>query len=192
MKTLHRHTSQSFHLNPICGLAYIPKTTRFLVSYYRPQTKLRKGNVFTCVCLSTEGEHIPPGPYPPGTVPPSPPGSYPLETIPPGLYPQDRTHQLLTSSGSHHTYGRQGGDTHPTGMHSCLSVCFQSCSRKDKDGESVRTSRGFGNKFLHCVYDTCSPDCAHLEVTKPDGSHNEGMVARQMQQIEKQQGHLPR
>ena len=28
-------------------------------TYYRPPTKLRKGSVFTPVCLSTEGRHTP-------------------------------------------------------------------------------------------------------------------------------------
>ena len=80
------------------------------------------------------------GTYPPwdhtllGPYPPPHPDHTRWRPYPPGLYPQDRTHQLLTSSGSNHTYGRQAGDTHPTGMHSCLSVCFQSCSRKDRAG----------------------------------------------------------
>ena len=91
-KCMCRHTSHSFHLNPICGLAYIPKTTRFLVSYYRPQTKLRKGNVFTCVCLTTEGEHISPGTIPSWDRTPLPTriipaGGHTPGTISPGPYP---------------------------------------------------------------------------------------------------------
>ena len=71
---LMRHQSDSFHL-------------------YRPQTKLREGNVFTPVCRSFCSQ---------------------------GRYPQADTHlgrhppvQCMLG------YGQQAGSTHPTGMHSC-------------------------------------------------------------------------
>ena len=44
-------------------------------SFYRPQTKLREGNVLTCVCQSVRGGVVPPPPNhtpSPGTIPPRP------------------------------------------------------------------------------------------------------------------------
>ena len=69
---------------------------------YRPQRKLRKGNVFTGVCLSRDWGSAP------GTISPwdcTLPHHAPPQLLPPGC--------------SHHTYGQQVSGTHPTGMHSC-------------------------------------------------------------------------
>ena len=55
--------------------------------------------MFSQVSVCPWGDYTPPGVIPPGTVPPGP---YPPPT---------------RVAGSHHTYGRQAGGTHPTGMH---------------------------------------------------------------------------
>ena len=66
-----------------------PNATPFLrVAYiYRPQTKLREGNVFTGVCLPTKGE-----------------GGY--------SHPTPQVHGTWDTTG----HGRQAVGTHPTGM----------------------------------------------------------------------------
>ena len=73
--------------------------------HYRPQTKLRKGNVFTPVCQSfcTQGGVCPSACW---NTPPwadTPPG----QTPPLGRHP---SHKMATAAD----------DTHSTGMHSCL------------------------------------------------------------------------
>ena len=59
-------------------------------TYYRPQTKLRKGNVFTSVCQEFcpqegGGVHpqtdLPPGRHPPGKTPPAPSRRLLLRTL---------------------------------------------------------------------------------------------------------------
>ena len=85
-------------------------------NFYRPQTKLRKGNALTPVCQSfcsdggclpqcmlgyTPWADTPPGQTPPGRHPPGryPPGQTPLQTPP-------------------------ADGTHPIGMHSCFSFKY--------------------------------------------------------------------
>ena len=72
--------------------------------------KLREGNVFTGVCVSTVGGggHIP-WDHTPRSVHPV--------TVPPG----NHNPLLLTPSDSHHTYSWQADGTHPTGMYSCFN-----------------------------------------------------------------------
>ena len=81
-----------------------------LVLYYRPQTKLSEGNVFTLVCHSFfRGK----GSFPLDTEAPGvrpPPDRDPLDTDPPGQRPPPG----LTSSGS-----PKAGVMHPTEMHTC-------------------------------------------------------------------------
>ena len=78
--------------------AFTPTTS------YRPQTKLRKGNVFTSVCqefcLQGGGVH-PPCRHAP-----------PRPNMPPGQKPPPR--QTATAADG----------THPTGMHCCLTIAI--------------------------------------------------------------------
>ena len=96
----HDYTDIGYLRNPLV-------LSRF---HYRPQTKLRKGNVFTPVCQSfcsrgggisaCTGQTPPRADTPaPGQTPPTPPGRHP-----PGRQPPAAT----TADG-----------THSTGMHSC-------------------------------------------------------------------------
>ena len=104
------------------------------VSYYHPQTKLWKGNVFTSVCqefcpqggLSQHalgqtprpvhaGIHTPPCPvhvgmHPPGQTPPCPVHAEIHTAL--GRHPPGQTHPLRIATAA--------DGTHPTGMHSCL------------------------------------------------------------------------
>ena len=79
-----------------------------ILPYYRPQTKLREGNVFTRVCLYTRGVSVPGGAglysqgvwhYPLGTETPLPS----REQIPPRTI--------------------KAGGTYPPGMFSCSHIC---------------------------------------------------------------------
>ena len=90
MKILVIFTHFDFLCNPWPGfnLEVLLFQTNTLI-YYRPQTKLRKGNVFTPVCDSVHG-----GVYTPWTHTHTP-GHPPPETV-------------TAADG-----------THPTGMHSC-------------------------------------------------------------------------
>ena len=90
------------------------------MGFYRPQTKLREGYVFTGVCDSVNGgvsasvhAGIPP---PPEADPPKadPPGADPPEQTPPGADPPGAEH-----AGR---YGQRAGGMHPTGMQSCWGV----------------------------------------------------------------------
>ena len=92
----------------------LPLMTKFLnrtkCSYYRPQTKLRKGNVFTPVCQSfcSQGVCIPActGHTLPGQ-------TLPLGRHPPGRHPPRQTHSWADT----HPPGRHPSwaDTHPLG-----------------------------------------------------------------------------
>ena len=79
---------------------------------YRPQTKLREGNVFTPVCQSfcSKGEGACVTCMPPGHTRPQPPGHASHPTPQPCLPPPADTTR----------YGQWAGGTHPTGMQSCL------------------------------------------------------------------------
>ena len=68
--------------------------------FYRPQTMLRKGNVFTPVCHSVHRGEVD-----------TPPGGHPL---PPGIHP----FPFETATAA--------DDTHPTGMHSSVQCKFAS------------------------------------------------------------------
>ena len=82
-----------------------------LLHFYRPQTKLRKGNAFTPVCQSF---------YSQGSVclsacwdtHPPPPGQ-----TPPGQIPPAQTLPIPVHTGIDMATAADG--THPTGMHSC-------------------------------------------------------------------------
>ena len=113
-------------------LLYLCGPRRYI---YRPQTRLREGNVFTPVCGFVHGRggymplvwrclHLvrggmsassrePQGRHPPGKT--SPLGKHPLGRQP-LLRPDTPT--LNTTR-----YGQQAGGTHPTRMHSCLN-CY--------------------------------------------------------------------
>ena len=80
----------SISANPITRLIPYLDFGTLNCNYYRPQTKLQKGNVFTSVCQ----EFCPQGGPPGKQTPPSPP-------------PPQQTAAVAD-------------DTHPTGMHSCL------------------------------------------------------------------------
>ena len=99
--------------------------------FYRPQTKLRKGNVFTSVCQ----EFCPQGlgclpqcmlgyTHPPGQKPPSG-KTRPLSRHPPGRHPL-----WADTPRADNPWGRQPpkqtgtaiDGTHPTGMHTCFSL----------------------------------------------------------------------
>ena len=73
------------------------------IYYYRPQTKLQKGNVFTSVCQEF---------CPPGWTRQTPTRQTPLGRHPPGRHTPRQTHP------SQQTATAVDG-THPTGMHSC-------------------------------------------------------------------------
>ena len=74
--------------------------------YYRPQTKLRKGNVFTPVCDSVHGGRGVRLKTTPGQ---TPPGQTPARQTTPYADPSSKT--AIAVDG-----------THPTGMHSCLLI----------------------------------------------------------------------
>ena len=100
------------------GLSHVPSWIHhyniFLIKFpgnYRPQTKLRKGNVFTSVCQ----EFCPQWGVPPRQTPP--PCRHPLADTPPGRHTP--THQTATAAGG----------THPTGMHSCIKMPILSQKR---------------------------------------------------------------
>ena len=81
--------------------------------------------MFSKVSVCPRGEatihppNYPPGPYPPPPRQEHTPQDHTSQDHTPRSYPQ-----LLTPSGGHHTYGRQAGSTHPTGMHSCFVIVF--------------------------------------------------------------------
>ena len=63
-----------------------PTTSPRIMHYYRPQTKWRESNIFTCVCQSVHKAGMDP---PPGTVPLLPlPRPYPKDHIPSGTQKQ--------------------------------------------------------------------------------------------------------
>ena len=95
------------------------------VSYYRPQTNLRKGNVFSSVCLEfcpqRRGVYTPQAYIPWADIPPSRHPSLPSACW--------DTHTPLASACWDTPpaqcmlgYGQQAGGTHPTGMHSCSKI----------------------------------------------------------------------
>ena len=111
--------------------AFVPSP---YVSYYRPQTNLRKGNVFTSVCLEFCPQR---GVYTPQADTPWTDTPTPGQTPPPSLGrhhpPWADTPRADTPHPMHagiHTpptqcmlgYGQQEVGTHPTGMHSCSKI----------------------------------------------------------------------
>ena len=81
------------------------------VLYYRPQTKLQKGNVFTPVCHPVYRDKV----YPPTQTPPRQipsPGQTPPRQTPPllGRHPPGRLPPETATAVN---------GTHPTGIHSC-------------------------------------------------------------------------
>ena len=108
---------------------------------YRPQTKLRQGNVFTPVCHSVHGwggcmpdtpEQTQPGRHLPGRHPPgqtlltpwvdTPRQTPPLADNPLRHFPPFPGHARIHKPPGQCMlgYGQQAGSMHPTGMHSCL------------------------------------------------------------------------
>ena len=96
----------------LCGM--------YSLLYYRPQMKLREGNVFTAVCHSVHRGCIP-------------------ACNGQGVYPSMQWGMSAFGSGGVHSLGRhlsipsrrpppetatEAGGTHPTGMHSCCSDAF--------------------------------------------------------------------
>ena len=77
--------------------------------FYRSQTKLREGNVFTPVCHSVYMGGLP-SHNAMGLAYPPPPNRTPRNQTPPRQDTDNTTR-----------YGQQAGGTHPTGMHTCLS-----------------------------------------------------------------------
>ena len=78
--------------------------------FYRPQTKLREGNVFTPICDSVHGGGV---------------GLYPSiqwagGEHPPGQIPPPRAD--TTSRHLPNEMAIEAGGTHPTGMHSCYQI----------------------------------------------------------------------
>ena len=92
----------------------------FLETYfYRPQTKLREGNVFTSICDSVHGGCTPSGQTPPRQ-------TYTPRQTPPRQTPPKETSQADTppqADTSPPKTGTEAGSSHPTGMHSC-SPCM--------------------------------------------------------------------
>ena len=86
-----------------------PSGTIATAIYYRPQTKFGQGKVFTPMCHSVgvgvEGSAL-----------------HPRTVCLGGLYVGGATSPHLASPSTT-GYGQQAGCTHPTGMHSCLSLC---------------------------------------------------------------------
>ena len=112
--------------------------------FYRPQRSCGQGNVFTGVCLSTggrgsasvhagmpypsppgPGRHTPPGPgRPPRDLadPPQDQADPPRDQADP---PPPGTWQTTPPPGKQTpAYGLRAAGTHPTGMHSCLCLCY--------------------------------------------------------------------
>ena len=88
------------------------------VIFYRPQTKLRDGNVFTRVCLFTGGSAFPQC-Y--GA------GKHPLYADTPSqLLPRQTSAPPPHPEGTSCQYGHPVGGAHPTGMHTCLKLCLLS------------------------------------------------------------------
>ena len=96
---------------------------------YRPQTKLRKGNVFTSVCqeFSPQGGCLPdthpsPGRYLLDRRPQAEtPGQTPLGRHPHGQTPQTGRHPPFRGRHPSHQQTATAADgMHPTGMHSCV------------------------------------------------------------------------
>ena len=134
------------------GTIYIERK-RTLISY-RPPTKFREGNIYSCVCLLCLFTGAPPcrarGPRPlcagswpcpqdmfklvqlrpHCTVPPSPTDMFKLGQFGPhctGIHiPTPRQTCSLLS-----TYGRQVGSGHPTGMLSCLIFTAARCEQQN-------------------------------------------------------------
>ena len=114
-----------------------------VLNFYRPQTKLRKGNVFTSVCQDFcpqgEGKVYTPWADAPGQTPPcvDPPGQTPLlGRHPPGRPPAGR-HPRRQKPPSRPPWAdtpppqmaTAADGTYPTGMHACFSsnfYCLQS------------------------------------------------------------------
>ena len=81
--------------------------------FYRPQTKLREGYVFTRVCDSVHRGvcvYHPQADTPGQT--PLPPWADTPRPVHAGIHPLPA--QCMPE------YGKQAGGTHPTGMHSCI------------------------------------------------------------------------
>ena len=102
-------STSKYLLVPLLGdmmSSHLYKTQIFTV----PQTKLRKGNVFTPVCDSVHGGRV----HPLGR---HPPGRHPQAYTPPVRYPLPPSSDMATVEDSRH----------PTGMHSCclLSLISQ-------------------------------------------------------------------
>ena len=99
--------------------------------FYRPQTKLRKGNVFTPVTFCSQGGVCPvhAGIHPPGQTPRK--STSPLEALP-GSTPTPHTPPTATAADG----------THPTGMVSCLARVrfYRYCHRNNKQNVCVTHS----------------------------------------------------
>ena len=122
---LKSSSSCQFEKIIFCLLRVLPYLCTCVICY-RPQTKLREGNIFTPVCHSVRGEVSGSGsggggvPMGLGVHTPWP---HPLHTHIPLGHPLDRqTHRQTHTNGTHTPphYGQQAGGTHPTGMFSCL------------------------------------------------------------------------
>ena len=114
------------------------------LTYYRPQRSCGQGNIFTPVCHSVHrgggsaSVHagIPP---PPGAgTPPWEQAHTPGSRHPPGPGTPPPGKQTRA-------YGLRAAGTHPTGMHSCLSMDV--CSTPGKDKSKILCCN---SKLFHC------------------------------------------
>ena len=119
-------------------------------TYYRPQTKLQKGNAFTRVCQSFSSQggclshtpptpgHTHPGQTPSGQTPPwaDTPRQIPLGQTPP--HPVHTGIDMATAVDG----------THPTGMHSCLYLMFCSWHWKNQQNNLIQEKSTFYAEFL--------------------------------------------
>ena len=140
----HTITSLRYHDSHFCIarklICNVKQNLTHTIYFYRPQTKLRKGYVFTPVCHSVHrrglsapvhaGMNTPLGRqpsqcrHPPGHTPPwadtpwedtpmgrHPPARHPPVQTPPGQTPPPPQKMAIAADGMH-----------PTGMHSCFSM----------------------------------------------------------------------
>ena len=106
-----------------------------VLNLYRPQTKLQKGNVFTPVCQSfcSQGEvclsaYWDSHPLPPGQTPPCPVHAGIHTPLPSACWdtPPCPVHVGIHSAQLHAgiDMATAADRTHPSGMHSCMILCF--------------------------------------------------------------------
>ena len=115
----------------ILGYMFVTLTTTTTVSFYRPQTKLRKGNVFTPVCQSFCSW---------GGLSQCMLGYTPLGRPPLGRHPQQKA---TAADGTHHT-----------GMHSCFITSCSLLLLKFQHFIQVRMSAGTESVPSHQTFGT--------------------------------------